>query len=592
LERAFGNRQPAVDVSTWWGLAAMVATGSLLVAVLWDRRSRTAILSLYAWGFAAQVMIIDAFQWQLEDTCLAIGISFSAYIASTGALWRRGANLAAIGMRLKISDPVAGLRRTSIWLPPLTLLVGGFALLVGLLLVLVHPDHPQRVLTTAIPLLTALGLGCLAQSARTQVFQFMTLVMLGLSCVFLSWADSPPSMEASSWLSRVIRLLVVCCAVSFAYTMIVARRRDLSTDWQMSLKRAGLAAAFSGLAVLASILLFEAVLYLSDPTLGAQISMIQLIAVSVVMVGLVAALIVMAVLPGRDPLGLSEQGRAGYVYLAQAAGGLLFAHIYLTRPHWFGQWHEFWPYIVLLIAFAGVGVGELFQRIGTKVLAEPLQRTGSFLPLVPAIGMWFVTSNSDYSLYLFGVGILYAGLSIGRKSLARALAAAVAANGALWCLLDDRGFEVFSQPQIWLIPPALSVLIAAEINRTRLSESTMTTLRYAGIMVIYISSTGEIFIRGIGEALWPPMVLMGLSLIGAMAGIVLRIRAFLYMGVTFVLLAMLSMVWHAARSINHVWPWWAFGIGLGLCILVFFGFFEKNREKMTSFVERLKEWQP
>jgi hypothetical protein len=120
----------------------------------------------------------------------------------------------------------------------------------------------------------------------------------------------------------------------------------------------------------------------------------------------------------------------------------------------------------------------------------------------------------------------------------------------------------------------------------------MTTLRYVGMMVIYLSSAGEIFIRGIGQALWPPMVLLGLSLLGAMAGIVLRIRAFLYLGVTFVLLSMISMVWHAARSINHVWPWWAFGIGLGVCILVFFGFFEKNRDKVTALVERLKEWKP
>jgi len=367
----------------------------------------------------------------------------------------------------------------------------------------------------------------------------------------------------------------------------------LPTYWQMSLKRVGLSAAVAGLAVLACVLMIEATLYLRNPTLGAPIRDVQLVAVSVVMVGLVAALIVMAVLPGRDPLGLSWQGRAGYVYAAQVAGGLLFAHIYLTRPQWFGQqWSEFWPYIILLIAFAGAAVGELFQRTGTRVLAKPLQRTGTFLPLLPAIGMWFVASNSDYSFFLFGAGILYMGLSIGRKSLASAVAAGVAANGALWSLLDDRGFALFSQPQLWLIPLALSVLIAAEINRTRIPESTMTMLRYGAMMVVYLSSAGEIFIRGVGQALWPPMVLLALSLVGAMAGIVLHIRAFLYMGVTFVMLSMLSMVWHAARSINHVWPWWAFGIGLGLCILVFFGFFEKNRDRVMELVERLKEWEP
>lgn len=590
LVRGFSSRQ-TVDISTWWGLAAVVVTGALLVALLWDRRSSAAVLSLYGWGFAAQVMLIDALNLRLDNGFLALGVSVAAYVALTGALWRRGANLAAVGMRLGVSDPVAGLRRTANWLPPLNILGSGFALLLGLCLVLAHQDRPQRVLTAPIPVLIAFGLGCLAQSARKQTFQFSSLVMLGLGCVFLSWADIPPGLDGSLWLSRVIRLLIVCCIVSFVYTMIVARRRDLSTDWQMSLKRVALTAGFSALAVLGFVLILETFLYLDDPTRGAPISDIQLAAVSVVMVGLVAALIAMAVLPGRDPLDLPEQRRTAYVYAAQIAGALLFAHIYLTRPQWFGQWAEFWPYIILLIAFAGAGVGELFHRSGIRVLADPLQRTGTFLPLLPAIGMWFVASHSDYSLYLFGAGILYVGLSIGRKSLASALLAGVAANGALWSLLDDRDIELFSQPQLWLIPPALSVLIAAEINRKRLPDSAMTTLRYACMMVIYLSSTGEIFIRGIGQTLWPPMVLLALSLAGAMAGIVLRIRAFLYLGVTFVLLSMISMVWHAARSIDHVWPWWAFGIGLGLCILVFFGFFEKNREKITALVERLKEWE-
>ena len=72
----------------------------------------------------------------------------------------------------------------------------------------------------------------------------------------------------------------------------------------------------------------------------------------------------------------------------------------------------------------------------------------------------------------------------------------------------------------------------------------------------------------------------------------MQIRAFLFLGITFVLLSMISMVWHATRSIDHVWPWWAFGIGMGLCILVFFGYFEKNREKIKATVERLKKWEP
>ena len=64
----------------------------------------------------------------------------------------------------------------------------------------------------------------------------------------------------------------------------------------------------------------------------------------------------------------------------------------------------------------------------------------------------------------------------------------------------------------------------------------------------------------------------------------MRIRAFLYLGAVFTLLAMVSMVWHAARAIEHVWPWWAFGIGMGIAILTLLALFEKNRPQVQALV--------
>jgi hypothetical protein len=57
------------------------------------------------------------------------------------------------------------------------------------------------------------------------------------------------------------------------------------------------------------------------------------------------------------------------------------------------------------------------------------------------------------------------------------------------------------------------------------------------------------------------------------------------------MLSVISMVWHAQRAINHVWPWWAFGIGLGICILVIFGLFEKKRPEITAWVRQLQQWE-
>jgi hypothetical protein len=50
-------------------------------------------------------------------------------------------------------------------------------------------------------------------------------------------------------------------------------------------------------------------------------------------------------------------------------------------------------------------------------------------------------------------------------------------------------------------------------------------VRYGSAIVIYASSTAEIFINGVADAPWLPMVLAGLSILGVFAGILLQVRA-------------------------------------------------------------------
>ena len=50
---------------------------------------------------------------------------------------------------------------------------------------------------------------------------------------------------------------------------------------------------------------------------------VQVAAIAVVLLGLIAGLISLALLPGRDPLMLSETWRQGYVYAAKEGLGAL-----------------------------------------------------------------------------------------------------------------------------------------------------------------------------------------------------------------------------------------------------------------------------
>jgi len=441
------------------------------------------------------------------------------------------------------------------------------------------------------PVLLAVGLGALAQKERRGLLQFMSLLMTGAAAVYLSWADLTPEWADEIVLDFAVRLLIVLSGLTFIYGVFVARFVSPNGDWMAPVRRIAATFGIGAIVVLLGVLMLETVFF--ESPVGAPIDTAEMAAVSVVLVALIAGLISLALLPGRDPLALTEKGRMGYVYAAEVVAALLFAHVYLCEPDLFaGFFMPYWPYIMMAIAFAGVGVGELFHRRGVRVLSEPLQRSGAFLPLLPAIGVWVIAAEkTEYSTLLFLIGLMYLLLSILRRSVASGLAAAFFANGALWSLLTENGLLLFRNPQFWLIPPAASVLIAGHINRHRLSSGQLTALRYASILVIYLSSTSEIFIRGVGQTLWPPMILASLSVAGVFLGIMLRVRAFLYLGSSFVMLSIVSMVWHARVAIDHTWPWWAFGIGSGICILIFFGAFEKQRPEIMRWIEQLQKWE-
>ena len=131
-----------------------------------------------------------------------------------------------------------------------------------------------------------------------------------------------------------------------------------------------------------------------------------------------------------------------------------------------------------------------------------------------------------------------------------------------------------AHPQCWLIPPALILLAAEHTNRGRLTPELSAGLRYLGISMIYVSSTSDLFIAGLGHSVVLPIVVAMLSLGGILGGILLRIRAFLFLGISFLFLDVFTMIWYAAVDIHQTWVWWVSGIVLGAAILTLFAVFE------------------
>jgi hypothetical protein len=590
LGRAFGGSRE-LFIGEPMGLLTAVALGALLLGSLWHWAARYALPCLYAWGAVVIALGLDHLRLDLEKTVFAVVVAASSYVMLTGLLWRGGIGIAKVGARLGIPDPLEGLKRTATWLPGVNAIQVVPWTFLALWMVLGYEDRGMRFGAAVTPLLLAVGVGSLAQLRRQGTMQMASLLLVTIAVVFLGWADIDPSRSADVWLTRCVRMLIVLAAAAAVFGGVIVRVLGGDHSWRDAIRRITVLNGVASLATLALVLLLE--LSLFDRRTGVEgIEGAEIFAVAAVLAGLIAALISIALFPKHDPLSLPEEQRVWYIYAAEVVGVLLFAHIYMTMPELFtGRIRKYWAWIAVAIAWLGVGLGEWFRRSGVRVLGEPLGRTGVFLPLLPALAFWWQASLTSYAGVLFFVGLLYVLLSIQHKSFTYGVAAALAGNGALWAMMQGRDFTILEHPQFWLIPPALSVLTASHLTRRQLSEAQLAAIRYAAMLVIYLSSTGEMFITGIGESLWPVMVLLALSVAGIFAGIGLRVRAFLYLGAGFLLLSIISMVWHASKAFHHVWPWWAFGFALGVAILIFFALFEKRRDTMLQTIERLQSWE-
>ena len=108
--------------------------------------------------------------------------------------------------------------------------------------------------------------------------------------------------------------------------------------------------------------------------------------------------------------------------------------------------------------------------------------------------------------------------------------------------------------------------------------------------MIYVASAADLFIAGVGQSLWLPVILAAFCVAGVMAGVLFRIRAFLYLGIGFLMLDVFAMIWHAAVDRQQTWVWYASGIVLGAIILALFAILEKRRNDVRDLIGRLREW--
>lgn len=446
------------------------------------------------------------------------------------------------------------------------------------------------------------------QSGRA-VVQTAAMLLTAAGFVLVGWAVPNPDSNAVWLLRNGWAFVALAASTSIALTLESSRS---DTVRRVGAGLAGVAIALLLLVLLQQVPVFDPVSRKTPLGLGEVLAILAGI----------AALIVLAIRaalnPKADPLALPSSRRTVYVYLAEALLVLFFVQVRLNLPEVFPpEAGRYWTFLVMLFAFIGVGSAELCERRKLWVLARPLRQTGVLLPLIPLLAFWAKPPVAliawadgtapgarpflgyleklpqyfdNYAMLWFLAGFLYGLLALSRRSFGWALLAALATNAGLWAILAHNEVDAMIHPQVWVIPLALIVLISEHVHRGSLSARTSSGLRYLGIGMILLSSSADMFIAGVGQSLWLPVVLAVFCVAGILAGILMRVQAFLFLGVGFLLLDVFAMIWHAAVDRSQTWVWYASGIVLGVAILALFALFEKRRNDVLGMMDRIRGW--
>ena len=569
-------------------IASMVGLSGLS---LWSERSLFRVFSWCALSLAIGITIPSVLVEPRSSRFVGVVLAISLVVALWGSVWLNRRKVFAAAKQLGVNGLPALENLLRRQVPIYTLLIGFLAVVAATTLIFNADERIHRYLAAMVPFAVAIGIGTQSDQNSRRWLQLLTLGLSTVGVLFLAWADlSRNQMVLYPMVRLFVRSLIVLSGAMFVYGGLVTRWVREGDTWLKSLREMAVVTCGLAIGCLVLVLTGEATAHFKGLDQGMLLG--ESITVAVLVASMIVGLIVIAMRPEKDPFALSLNGRMGYVYAAEFVSLAWIAHLYFTMPFLFQFGIKaYWPYIMMAICFGGFGVAKILEKRNLTVLGQPMFNTAVVLPLIVAFAIFMVDSKAQAELVMLTVGLAYLLISYTHKSMLSGAAAIVFGNLALWMIFNRVNFSFFDHPQLWLIPPAVSVLIAGQLSKSQLSLGQLSVVRYICMAVIYVSSTMEVFISGIGTNLWPPVILAVLSVIGIMSGMMFRVKSFLFFGSLFLLMAMVTMVAHAHQSFNHVWPWWAFGIGLGIAILVMFGLFEKKKNEMQAIAGSLREWE-
>ena len=453
----------------------------------------------------------------------------------------------------------------------------------------VHMVH--RYFAMVIPLLVVVGMEVLLNRTATYRRDLLTSLCLG-SLLIVLWADVGSLDSNLAWLRRISRVFIAGSFIGVFVAVFSQQLTQRFKHWFAQIKRLQLQAIVATGISLVVMLCVNFVLRSDAQSLSSM--EVWLVALSIVMLGV--ALIIIAIKPNHDPLALADDTRQVYVYCAELMALLLAAHLWTTRPVLFGNFAQWWPFILMGLAFVGAIASEVLRQSKIRVLSEPIYNTSFLLPAVPLLGLVLFQGDgeglfSDYKLLFLGAALMNVMLAFFRRSFMHALLAALAGNASLWMMFVGLEFELLEHVQIWLIPPAVSVLIVAQIFQHDMKKESLSTIRYVTVSAIYLASTSEMLLKWASgtEGVLMLAVLAILSLFGIAMGMLIRIRQFVYLGIGFLILSLCGML----TKVAILGTIWVFGviIVVGATMMIAMMTREKYAPWIKQKLDEIEGWE-
>jgi hypothetical protein len=606
-----------------------------LAAGLWDSHYRFTFAELFAVGLTAVGLLLHELRLGPTNILWLTGVSLAAYLLAAATVQfvidrgRQRADTAG-SSAIELAPGLRGAwqRQERGWIVPAQVTIGGVALALSFWIVLTFSEFPDRAVA---PLIVLAVTAAVTLVSRSQQRVLTAAIITGIT-VFLcqvGWSFIAPDVIAAGMQRLAIVLVAFVamaeCCMSLRGVWSVGRGAlnvELTPHAPRATRHApqiGVGFAAASTCAVLLLLLREAASF--DIVTKHTMLLPPLVALCALAIAVLVALVVrLAVVPGLDPFELSERSRTLYVYFGELLLLGLLLHTRLNVPELFkGEMVRYWTFVIIGLAYLGVGLSEWLHRRKLHVLAWPLFNTGLVLAFVPIVVFWAVPAAFlphlaerapdmertlrfaiggenpllRHSSHWLLVAILFTIIAAVQRRFIFAFLAALFLNFALWSFWGQLGsdFAIWLHPQIWLIPLAVILLVAEYTQRDRLSTVQAMAVRNAALLILYVSSTADMFIAGLGNSLWLPIVLALFAVAGVLAGILMRVRAFLLQGTAFLFVVVLAQIWHAAVDRQQTWVWWVSGIVLGIAIITLFAIFEKRKQDVVKLLEELKEWR-